>query len=86
MNHAALSLPPSKLGKERAKHAVLHGLGMAAAPVRETCFLSFHRWSIAQRRRPVEVRGRLPELRRRARPLLPSVTQPGQHHGSHAVG
>ena len=87
INHAALSLAPSKPGKERTKHAVLHGLGMAAAPVRGGKELSLHRRSTAQRRSPVEERGRLLELRCRARPRLPSFTRdPAQHHSPHAVG
>eukprot|EP00964_Phaeocystis_antarctica_P107349 scaffold72087_cov55-Phaeocystis_antarctica.AAC.4 len=43
--------------------------------------------SRAQRRSPIIVRGRLLELRRRARPLLPStVLVPAKHGSPHLVG
>eukprot|EP00964_Phaeocystis_antarctica_P092264 scaffold59316_cov53-Phaeocystis_antarctica.AAC.4 len=64
----------------------LHGLSPTAASDRGTGFLGFHRRSIAQRRRPIEVRGRLLDLRCRARPHLPSnPTHPAQHLGPHVV-
>eukprot|EP00964_Phaeocystis_antarctica_P084889 scaffold53559_cov66-Phaeocystis_antarctica.AAC.2 len=53
--------------------------------VRESGVLGFHRRSIAQRRSPLEVRGRLLELRCRARPHLPSTITPAQHRSPHAV-
>eukprot|EP00964_Phaeocystis_antarctica_P160596 scaffold132346_cov66-Phaeocystis_antarctica.AAC.1 len=42
--------------------------------------------SSAKRRSPLVVRSRLPELRCRARPRLPSATVPTQHHTPHMVG
>ena len=64
----------------------LHGPCLAAAPRRFTGELGFHRRSRAQRRSPLKVRGRLLELRRRARPHLPSAMTPAQHESSHLVG
>eukprot|EP00964_Phaeocystis_antarctica_P148925 scaffold115910_cov63-Phaeocystis_antarctica.AAC.1 len=58
----------------------------AAAPGRVTGEVCFPRWSRAQRRSPIEVRGRLPELRRRARPLLSSAKPAGQHPSPHLAG
>eukprot|EP00964_Phaeocystis_antarctica_P064590 scaffold38863_cov63-Phaeocystis_antarctica.AAC.2 len=68
--------------------APLHGLCLAAAPGRVSGELVFPRRSRVQRRSPLEVRGRLHELRRRARPDLPrtTTTGPAQHHGPHMVG
>ena len=54
----------------------LHGLCLAAAAVRETGKLGFHRWSSAKRRNPIEVRSRLHEFGYGSRPRLPST--PGQ--------
>eukprot|EP00964_Phaeocystis_antarctica_P056083 scaffold33055_cov55-Phaeocystis_antarctica.AAC.4 len=56
------------------------------APVRVRGELGFWCRSIAQYRSPLVVPGRLPELRCRARPLLPSATLPTQHDGPHLVG
>eukprot|EP00964_Phaeocystis_antarctica_P128379 scaffold92156_cov66-Phaeocystis_antarctica.AAC.5 len=64
----------------------LHGLCLAAAPGRVAGELGFHHRSRVQRRSPLEVRGRLVELRSRARTRLPSVSQPAQHPSSHAEG
>eukprot|EP00964_Phaeocystis_antarctica_P016982 scaffold9347_cov64-Phaeocystis_antarctica.AAC.2 len=48
--------------------------------------LGFYRRSIGQRRHPLEVRGRLHELRCRARPRPPSnATRPAQLQSPHAV-
>ena len=49
----------------------VHGLCPAAALLRLIGERAFPRRSRAQRRSPLEVRGRLLELRRRARPRLP---------------
>eukprot|EP00964_Phaeocystis_antarctica_P124471 scaffold88110_cov53-Phaeocystis_antarctica.AAC.3 len=58
-----------------------------AAPGRVTGERGFHRRSRVQRRSPIEERGRLLELRRRARPHLPSTIAPPAHHRSpHLVG
>eukprot|EP00964_Phaeocystis_antarctica_P132893 scaffold97047_cov54-Phaeocystis_antarctica.AAC.1 len=46
----------------------------------------FHRRSVAQRRSPVVMRGRLLELCCGARPRLPSVAPPAQHIRPHAAG
>eukprot|EP00964_Phaeocystis_antarctica_P097279 scaffold63438_cov57-Phaeocystis_antarctica.AAC.5 len=59
---------------------------LAAAPGRVTGENGFPRRSRAQRRSPLKVRGRLPELRRRARPRLPADTLPAQHKSPHSVG
>eukprot|EP00964_Phaeocystis_antarctica_P073644 scaffold45202_cov74-Phaeocystis_antarctica.AAC.3 len=48
--------------------------------------LGFRRRSIGQSGRPIVVRGRLPELRCRAKLRLPSTTRPAQHHSPHVVG
>ena len=63
----------------------LQGLRPIAAQVRQLRELGFPRWRIVQHRRPIVVRGRLLELRCRARPHLPSVTHPAQHPGSMSV-
>ena len=63
----------------------LQGLRPIAAQVRQPRELGFPRWRIVQHRRPIVVRGRLLELRCRARPHLPSVTHPAQHPGSMSV-
>eukprot|EP00964_Phaeocystis_antarctica_P006092 scaffold3326_cov59-Phaeocystis_antarctica.AAC.1 len=59
---------------------------LAAAAGRVTGELSFPRRSTAQRRSPLKVRGRLLELRRRARSHLPAVQHPAQHQRPHIVG
>eukprot|EP00964_Phaeocystis_antarctica_P074791 scaffold46060_cov58-Phaeocystis_antarctica.AAC.4 len=59
---------------------------VAAAPVCELGELGLHRRSRAQRRSPIIMRGRLLELRRRARPRLPGVGVPAQHDSPHLVG
>eukprot|EP00964_Phaeocystis_antarctica_P074788 scaffold46060_cov58-Phaeocystis_antarctica.AAC.1 len=64
----------------------LHGPCLGAAPGRLIGERGFRRRSRAQRRSPLVVRGRLLELRRRARPRLPSATPPAQHHSPHLVG
>eukprot|EP00964_Phaeocystis_antarctica_P095210 scaffold61741_cov63-Phaeocystis_antarctica.AAC.5 len=65
----------------------LHGVCLAAAPGHVTGELGFPHRSRTQRRSPLVVRGRLPELRRRARPRLRSAeTAPTQHQSSHLVG
>eukprot|EP00964_Phaeocystis_antarctica_P060346 scaffold35986_cov58-Phaeocystis_antarctica.AAC.1 len=65
----------------------LNGLCQAAAPGRFTGDPGFLRRSRVQRRSPLPVRGRLLELRRRARPRLPSTTTlPAQHRSPHLVG
>eukprot|EP00964_Phaeocystis_antarctica_P064049 scaffold38490_cov62-Phaeocystis_antarctica.AAC.4 len=46
----------------------------------------FPRWSRVQRRSPIKARGRLLELRCRARPHRPSAHLPAQHDGPHLVG
>eukprot|EP00964_Phaeocystis_antarctica_P033598 scaffold19054_cov65-Phaeocystis_antarctica.AAC.2 len=65
---------------------LLHGLCLDTAQPRETGVLGFRRRSRGQRRNPLIVRGRLPELRCRAKLRLPSTTRPAQHHSPHAVG
>eukprot|EP00964_Phaeocystis_antarctica_P085238 scaffold53801_cov67-Phaeocystis_antarctica.AAC.1 len=47
--------------------------------------LGFHCWGVGQRRRPLEVRSRLPELRCRARLNVPSVNAPAQHSSPHVA-
>eukprot|EP00964_Phaeocystis_antarctica_P025659 scaffold14444_cov75-Phaeocystis_antarctica.AAC.2 len=64
----------------------LHGICLAAAPGCMAGELCFMRRSIAQLRSPLVVRGRLPELRCRARPRLPSATLPAQHNSPQSVG
>eukprot|EP00964_Phaeocystis_antarctica_P086199 scaffold54565_cov51-Phaeocystis_antarctica.AAC.1 len=59
---------------------------LAAGKHRHTGEVGFPRRSIAQRRSPLVVRGRLHELRYRARPHLPRATQPEQHQSPHLVG
>ena len=49
---------------------------LAAAPIRDSGELCFPRQGIAQRRSPLKVRGRLLELRCRARPRFPSTITP----------
>eukprot|EP00964_Phaeocystis_antarctica_P023722 scaffold13254_cov51-Phaeocystis_antarctica.AAC.1 len=66
------------------QHA-LHDLGLTAASDREAGFLGFHRRSTGKRRSPIEARGRLLELRCRARPRPPSTPPPTQHQRPHAV-
>eukprot|EP00964_Phaeocystis_antarctica_P043571 scaffold25006_cov64-Phaeocystis_antarctica.AAC.2 len=61
----------------------LHGLGLAATPESASGELDFPRRSRVQRCSPLVVCGRLLELRRRARPRLPSVTLPAQHNSPH---
>eukprot|EP00964_Phaeocystis_antarctica_P136981 scaffold101467_cov55-Phaeocystis_antarctica.AAC.1 len=51
----------------------LHDSCLATAPGRSFGELGFRRRSRVQRRGPLVVRGRLHELRRRARPRLPSA-------------
>ena len=68
---------------------LLHAICLAAAPVRGSGEVGFHRRSGAQRRSPLVVRSRLPELRCRARPIRrPSEahTLPAQHIRPHHVG
>eukprot|EP00964_Phaeocystis_antarctica_P048208 scaffold27899_cov66-Phaeocystis_antarctica.AAC.3 len=61
-------------------------LGPAAAKVCDLGDLGFHHRSTAQRRSPIIVHGRLLELRRRARPRLPSTgTRPAQYLSPHDV-
>eukprot|EP00964_Phaeocystis_antarctica_P121555 scaffold85212_cov55-Phaeocystis_antarctica.AAC.2 len=55
-----------------------------AATVRVRGVLGFHRRSIVQRPRPLEVRCRILEVRCRARLRLPSSTAPGKHRSPHA--
>eukprot|EP00964_Phaeocystis_antarctica_P027721 scaffold15643_cov61-Phaeocystis_antarctica.AAC.1 len=62
----------------------LHGLRLAPAAVR--CAVHFLRRRRAKHRSPLVVRGRLHELRCRARPRLPSATLPAQHLSPHGVG
>eukprot|EP00964_Phaeocystis_antarctica_P048750 scaffold28224_cov58-Phaeocystis_antarctica.AAC.3 len=64
----------------------LHARCHSAASGRESSELGFPRWCRAQRHTPLVVRGRLHELRRRARPRLPSTINPAQHHSPHLVG
>ena len=70
----------------QVNNALLNCVCQATAPVRATGEEFFPCRSRAQRRSPIVVRGRLLELRRRARPCLPLVTVPVQHDGSHLVG
>eukprot|EP00964_Phaeocystis_antarctica_P061249 scaffold36583_cov63-Phaeocystis_antarctica.AAC.5 len=63
-----------------------HGSRLGAAEGRVFGEVGFPRRSRVHRRSPFVVRGRLPELRRRARPHLPSATLPVQHHSPHLVG
>eukprot|EP00964_Phaeocystis_antarctica_P011591 scaffold6412_cov55-Phaeocystis_antarctica.AAC.2 len=66
---------------------VRSGLCLPAASDRVAGVLGFHHRSTAQRRSPLIIRGRLLELRCRARPHPPSITtQAAQHHSPHAVG
>eukprot|EP00964_Phaeocystis_antarctica_P071558 scaffold43683_cov42-Phaeocystis_antarctica.AAC.2 len=58
----------------------------SAAPGRITGELGCHRRSIGERRSPLVVRSRLPELRCRARPRLPSTSTPTQRISTHGVG
>eukprot|EP00964_Phaeocystis_antarctica_P114393 scaffold78367_cov35-Phaeocystis_antarctica.AAC.1 len=59
---------------------------LAAGKHRHTGEVGFPRRSIAHRRSPLVVRGRLHELRCRARPRLPRDTLPAQHQSPHLVG
>ena len=68
------------------RHSALHEVCLAAAPIRATGELGVPRRSRAQRRSPLVVRGRLLELRRRARPRLPSAAPPAQHESPCLVG
>eukprot|EP00964_Phaeocystis_antarctica_P067655 scaffold40942_cov68-Phaeocystis_antarctica.AAC.2 len=63
----------------------LHGPCLATAPGSVAGERVSHRQSRVQRRSPLELRGRLLELRRRARPRLPSATGtlPAQHASPH---
>eukprot|EP00964_Phaeocystis_antarctica_P049873 scaffold28881_cov71-Phaeocystis_antarctica.AAC.2 len=64
----------------------LHCVCLAAARVGAEGELGFHRRCRAQRRSPLVVRGRLPELRCRARPHLPTTISPAQRVSPHGVG
>ena len=66
-------------GHTEKQKLLLHGLCQAAAIRRVLGELGFHRRSRVQRRSPLEMRGRLLELRRRARPRLPSAILIAQH-------
>eukprot|EP00964_Phaeocystis_antarctica_P105185 scaffold70237_cov57-Phaeocystis_antarctica.AAC.2 len=69
------------------RHHSLQGLCPAAAHVCAPGEPGFHGRSRVQRRNPIKVRGRLFELRCRARLRLPNITiQPAQHHSPHLVG
>eukprot|EP00964_Phaeocystis_antarctica_P007512 scaffold4072_cov61-Phaeocystis_antarctica.AAC.3 len=72
----------------RTRHTLrsLHADCQTAAPLRSPQELDFPPRSIGQRRSLLEARGRLLELRCRARPRLPSAAVSGQHHCPHSVG
>ena len=55
--------PLPKASATQPSLKAVHGLGPTTALVRATSELGFPRRGIAQRCRPIEVRGRLPELR-----------------------
>eukprot|EP00964_Phaeocystis_antarctica_P081013 scaffold50638_cov55-Phaeocystis_antarctica.AAC.2 len=61
-------------------------LWLTAHKDRESGELGFHRRCSVQRRSPIKVRGRLLELRHRARPRLPRVSHSTQHESTHPVG
>eukprot|EP00964_Phaeocystis_antarctica_P064121 scaffold38548_cov53-Phaeocystis_antarctica.AAC.5 len=61
----------------------LHGICPTVARIGARNALGFHHRSIGQLRSPLVVRGRLPELRCRARPRLPSPTISVQHLSPH---
>eukprot|EP00964_Phaeocystis_antarctica_P038486 scaffold22009_cov62-Phaeocystis_antarctica.AAC.3 len=68
------------------KYGFCSDLPSCAAPVCPTGERGFRRRSRAQRRSPIVVRGRLLELRRRARPHLPIITrEPAQRCSPHHV-
>ena len=67
-----------------AAHRAL-SLCPAAAKVCVSDELGFYRRSKAQLRSPIEMRGRLLELCRRARPRLPRAISPAQHTSPHLV-
>eukprot|EP00964_Phaeocystis_antarctica_P069181 scaffold41979_cov64-Phaeocystis_antarctica.AAC.3 len=64
----------------------LHGRCLAPAKACVVGVAGFRRWCRTQRRRPLEVRGRLLELRCRARPCVPSAISPALHQSPHVVG
>ena len=67
-------------------YILLHAVCLAAAQGRAISELGFRHRSRLQRRSPLEVRGRLHELHRRARPRLPSAMLPDQYDSPHLVG
>eukprot|EP00964_Phaeocystis_antarctica_P144480 scaffold110270_cov62-Phaeocystis_antarctica.AAC.3 len=69
-----------------APYIVASGLCLAVAHGRVTGEGGFPRRSRLQRRSPLEMRGRLLELRRRPRPHPPKAKPPTQHVSSHLVG
>ena len=90
-NTQASALKETESGEARAGRSSNHKTTpLREKPLRETTWplpdggtrphhwrrVGFRRRSRAQRRSPLEVRGRLPELRRRARPRLPSASLP----------
>ena len=80
----AYTPPPPEVSAAQPNLSAVHGLRPTAALVRQPGELGFRHRSIAQRRRPIEERGRLLELRCRARPRLPSITtHPAQYSSPH---